>query len=248
MKKLLLIVAVLLSANVLANSGGEHFEPAQTNIRSKESLQNGAKYFMNYCSGCHSLQYQRYNRMAKDLGLTKAEVEENLIFTDSKFPEHMTNTMDNDQVEEREWFHKAFPKDLTLIAKARGVDWLYAYLRSFYKDPSRPIGWNNTVFKGASMPNVLWELQGIQEAKFEEHEDEHGIVTHEFKGFKKITEGTMSEEEFDATVRDIVNFLDYTAEPARLIRMGMAPWVLFFLVIFTMLAYLLKKNYFKDVH
>jgi ubiquinol-cytochrome c reductase cytochrome c1 subunit len=247
MKTLLLILS-LLSANAFANSGGAHLEPAQTNIRSKESLQNGAKYFMNYCSGCHSLQYQRYNRMAKDIGLTKDEVEENLIFTDSKFSGHMTNTMDNEQVIQEEWFHKSFPKDLTLVAKSRGVDWLFAYLKGFYKDPSRPIGWNNTVFSGASMPNVLWQLQGIQEAKFEKHEDEHGIVTHNFKGFVKVTEGSMTEEEFDATVRDIVNFLDYSAEPARLIRMSYAPWVLFFLVIFTFLAYLLKKNFFKDIH
>lgn len=248
MKKILLIVAVLLSVDVFASGGGAHLEPAQTNIRSKESLQNGAKYFMNYCSGCHSLQYQRYNRMAQDLGLTKEEVVENLIFTDSKFPEHMTNTMDNDQVKKQEWFHGAYPKDLTLVAKARGVDWIYAYLKSFYKDPSRPIGWNNTVFKDVTMPNVLWELQGIQEAKFDEHKAENGMVSHEFKKFKKISDGTMSDEEFDNTVRDIVNFLDYTAEPARLIRMDLAPWVLFFLVILTMLAYLLKKNYFKDIH
>jgi len=247
MKKLI-ILTLLLSAQVFASGGGMHLEPAGTNIRSKDSLRNGAKYFMNYCSGCHSLQYQRYNRMALDLGLTKDEVQENLIFTDSKFPEHMTNTMDNEQVKEEEWFHKAYPKDLTLIAKARGVDWLSAYLKSFYKDPTRPIGWNNTVFSGASMPNVLWQLQGIQEANFEEHKDEHGIVTHIFKGFSKISEGSMSEEEFDTTVRDIVNFLDYTAEPARLIRMAYAPWVIFFLVIFTFMAYLLKKNYFKDIH
>ena len=242
------LLALLLSINVFANSGGGHLEKAETNIRSKESLQNGAKYFMNYCSGCHSLQYQRYNRMAKDIGLTEDEVTENLIFTDVKFTDHMTKTMDDEQVKKQEWFYKAFPKDLSLIAKARGVDWLYTYLKSFYKDPTRPIGWNNTVFPGASMPNVLWQLQGIQEAKFEKETDEHGIETHIFKKFKKVSEGSMSEEEFDETVRDIVNFLDYTAEPARLIRLDYAPWVLLFMVIFTFFAYLLKKNYFKDVH
>ncbi len=247
MKNLIIIIALLLSTNVFA-SGGGHFEPAGTNIRSKESLRNGAKYFMNYCSGCHSLKYQRYNRMAKDLGLTKAEVEENLIFTDAKFTDYITKTMDDEQVENKEWFAKAFPKDLTLIAKSRGVDWLSAYLKGFYADENRPIGWNNTVLKGASMPNVLWELQGIQKAKFNTHTDKNGIETHEFKGFEKITEGKMSEKEFDETVRDIVNFLDYTAEPARLIRTAMAPWVLAFLVLFTFLAYMLKRNYFKDVH
>jgi ubiquinol-cytochrome c reductase cytochrome c1 subunit len=248
MKNLIIILTLFVTSSVLASGGGLHLEPAQTNIRSKDSLRNGAKYFMNYCSACHSLQYQRYNRMAADLELSKDEVKENFIFTDSKFPEHMTNTMNNVQVKEKEWFYKAVPKDLSLIAKSRGVDWLYAYLKGFYKDPSRPSGWNNTIFEGASMPNVLWQLQGIQEAHFEEHEDEHGIKTHEFKGFENVTEGKMSEHEFDETVRDIVNFLAYTAEPAQLIRMGYAPWVLFFLVIFTFLAYLLKKNYFKDLH
>jgi ubiquinol-cytochrome c reductase cytochrome c1 subunit len=245
MKNILLILLLLPAVQVMANEGGMHLESAQTNIRSKESLRNGAKYFMNYCSGCHSLQYQRYSRMAQDLGLSKDETMENLVFTDAKFTDHMTINMAAEQSEK--WFGKA-PPDLTVIAKARGNDWLFSYLKSFYKDTSRPSGWNNTVFKGASMPNVLWKLQGIQKAHFEKNEDEHGIVTHEFKGFEKITEGSMSDEEFDDTVRDIVNFLAYTAEPAQLIRMAYAPWVLLFLVVFTFLAYLLKKNFFRDVH
>lgn len=245
MKKILLILLLLPALQVLANEGGMHLESAQTNIRSKESLRNGAKYYMNYCSGCHSLQYQRYSRMAKDLGLSKDETMENLVFTDAKFTDHMTINMAADQ--SQKWFGKT-PPDLTVIAKARGNDWLFAYLKSFYKDSSRPSGWNNTIFKGASMPNVLWELQGVQEAVFEKHEDEHGIVTHEFKGFEKTSEGSMTDEEFDDTVRDIVNFLAYTAEPAQLIRLAYAPWVMLFLVIFTFLAYLLKKNFFRDVH
>lgn len=245
MKNLLLILLLIPVANVFASGGSGHLELAQTNIRSKESLANGAKYYMSYCSGCHSLQYQRYNRMAQDLGLTKEEVEANLIFTDSKFADHMTNSMSAEDGEK--WFGKA-PPDLTVIAKNRGVDWLYTYLKSFYKDPSRPSGWNNTVFPNASMPNILWKQQGIQEAHFEEHTLDNGVVTHTFKEFTKLSEGTMSDEEFDDTIRDIVNFLDYTAEPAQLIRMAYAPWVMLFLVIFTFMAYMLKKNYFKDVH
>ena len=135
----------------------------------------------------------------------------------------------------------------SVIAKARGNDWLYTYLKGFYKDETRPSGWNNTVFPGASMPNVLWQLQGVQQAHFEEHED-HGVRTSEFKGFEKLTEGSLSDEVFNNNVRDIVNFLDYTAEPAKLIRLAYAPWVLLFLVVFTFLAYMLKVNYFKDVH
>jgi ubiquinol-cytochrome c reductase cytochrome c1 subunit len=186
--------------------------------------------------------------MAADLEMSKDEVMENLVFTDSKFPDHMTNTMSNDQVIEKEWFWAAKPKDLTLVAKARGLDWISAYLKSFYKDDTRPSGWNNTVFSGASMPHVMWDLQGIQEATFEDVKGEDGFITHKFKGFSQLTEGSMSSEEYDVAVRDIVNFLDYTAEPAQLIRMAYAPWVMLFLVIFTFLGYMLKKNYFKDIH
>ena len=243
MKNLILIFLLLPSINVFASSG-LHLESAQTNIRSKESLRNGAKYYMNYCSGCHSLKYQRYSRMAKDLGLSKDEVLENLIFTGVKFTDHITKTMDDDQVKQKEWFYTAVPKDLTLIAKARGNDWLYTYLKSFYKDSNRPSGWNNTIFKSSSMPNVLWSLQGIQQAEFESHTDEDGVVTHTFKNFNKLTQGSMSDAEFDQTVLDIVNFLDYTAEPAKLIRLAYAPWVLLFLVVFTFMAYLLKKKLF----
>jgi len=245
MKKLLLILLLLPALQVMANEGGSHLETAQTNIRSKESLRNGAKYFMNYCSSCHSLQYQRYSRMAQDLELSKNETMENLVFTDAKFTDHMTINMAAEQSEK--WFGKT-PPDLTVIAKARGNDWLFTYLKSFYKDSTRPSGWNNNLFKGASMPNVLWQLQGIQEAKYEEHKNESGMNMKTLVGFTQLTEGSMSEEEFDTTVRDIVNFLAYTAEPAQLIRLAYAPWVMLFLVIFTFLAYLLKKNYFKDVH
>jgi ubiquinol-cytochrome c reductase cytochrome c1 subunit len=244
MKNLILIILLMVSTGLFA-SGGAHLEPAQTNIRSKESLRNGAKYYMNYCSGCHSLKYQRYSRMAEDLGLSKDELMESLVFTGAKFTDHITMTMDEEQA--NIWFGKA-PPDLTVIAKARGNDWLYAYLKGFYKDPSRPSGWNNSIFKGASMPNVMWQLQGIQEAHFGEHTDKTGYVTHPFEKFTKITEGSMTDEQFDKAVLDIVNFLDYTAEPAKLIRLAYAPWVLLFLVIFTFLAYLLKKNYFKDIH
>ncbi|VAW37390.1 Ubiquinol-cytochrome C reductase, cytochrome C1 subunit [hydrothermal vent metagenome] len=248
MKKLILLLLILPVVDILAAGASQQLESAQTNIRSKESLQNGAKYYMNYCSGCHSLQYQRYSRMAQDLELSKDEVLENLVFTGAKFTDHMTKTMDDEQVKTKEWFYTAVPIDLTVIAKARGNDWLYSYLKGFYQDPTRPMGWNNTILKDASMPNVLWQLQGIQQAEFDKREDKHGMVMKEFKGFTRLTEGTMSAEEFDTTVRDIVNFLDYTAEPAQLIRMAYAPWVMLFLVFFTFLAYMLKKNYFKDIH
>jgi ubiquinol-cytochrome c reductase cytochrome c1 subunit len=244
MKKLFLILLLCVTTNVYSSGGGSQLENAQTNIRSKESLRNGAKLYMNYCSSCHSLQYQRYSRMAKDLELTEEETMGNLVFTDAKFTDHMTMTMSEEDA--TKWFGKA-PPDLTVIAKARGNDWLYTYLKSFYRDSTRPSGWNNTVFEGASMPNVLWELQGFQDAKFEEHED-HGVMTPKFVGFEKVSEGAQSDEEFNSSVRDIVNFLDYTSEPAKLIRLAYAPWVMLFLVVFTFLAYMLKVNYFRDIH
>ncbi len=246
MNRFILIAALALASFAAqASSGGETLEPANTNIRSKASLINGAKYFMAYCAGCHSLQYQRYNRMAKDLGLTEDELKKYLIFTGAKPTDTIQTAMTPEQGEK--FFGKA-PPDLTVIAKARGVDWLYSYLLGFYADPERPIGWNNQVFPNASMPHVLWRLEGIKVAEFETHTDDHGIETRTLAHFKKVREGVMDEEEYRRTVRDIVNFLDYTGEPAQLIRMRLAPWVLLFLVVFTFLAYLLKREYFKDVH
>ncbi len=246
MKKLALIaVLALASLAAQANSGGAELEPANTNIRSKASLINGAKYFVTYCSGCHSARFQRFNRTGKDLGLTDEEIKKALIFTGVNVTDVMETAMTPEQG--KKFFGKA-PPDLSVIAKARGVDWLYNYLLGFYADPDRPIGWNNRVFPNASMPHVMWRLEGIKVAEFETHTDDHGIETRELTHFKKIREGVMSEEEYRRTVRDIVNFLDYIGEPAQLIRTRLAPWVLLFLVVFTFLAYLLKREYFKDVH
>ena len=236
MKKLLILL-LIASSGAFAAGGSSNLESAGTNIRSKESLRNGAKLYMNYCVSCHSLEFQRYSRMAKDLNLTEDEVKKNLIFTDSKFTDHIKTNMDDDQA--TKWFGQT-PPDLTVIAKARSLDWLYTYLMSFYKDDSSATGWNNTVLKNASMPNVLWELQGIQSAEFDTDE--------KFVKFAPLSEGNQSSGEFKNSVRDIVNFLDYTAEPAKLIRMAYAPWVLIFLSFFAFMAYLLKVNYFKDIH
>ena len=191
------------------------------------------------------MEYQRYNRVAEDLGLTEDEMMESLVLTDAKFADKMTHTMTAEQGEQ--WFGKA-PPDLTVIAKARGVDWLYNFLINFYVDPSRPSGWNNLTFPNASMPHVLWELQGVREAKFETHTDEAGEDHKEFVGFETIEEGQLNEQEYKDLVRDLVNFLDYSSEPAQLIRMSYAPWVLLFVALFTFLAYLLKVNYFRDIH
>lgn len=247
MKKIIFVLLSLTAASMVTAAGGGGFvgESAQTNIRSVESLRNGAKTFMNYCMGCHSMQYQRYNRVAQDLGLTEEEMMNGLVLTDAKFSDKMEIAMTQEQG--NEWFGKA-PPDLTVIAKARGVDWLYNFLINYYADPSTPSGWNNLTFENASMPHILWELQGIRTAQFETHTDEGGIEHQQFKGFETVQAGKLNEQEYKDLVRDLVNFIDYSAEPARLIRMAYAPWVLLFVALFTFLAYMLKVNYFRDIH
>ncbi|MCF6300406.1 MAG: cytochrome c1 [Proteobacteria bacterium] len=247
MKKMTLIVLGLTIASIsLAAGGGDLSAKAHTNIRSMDSLRDGAKTYMNYCLGCHSMNYQRYNRVAKDLGITEDEMIESLILTDSRFVDLMEISMTTEQ--SKVWFNEAAAPDLTVIAKARGVDWLFNYLINFYQDETRPSGWNNTTFDSASMPHVLWEQQGIQQASFEIEIDSEGFEHSVFKGFELIQEGTLSPEEYQDLVRNLVNFLDYSSEPAKLIRLSYAPYVLLFMVIFTFLAYLLKLNYFRDVH
>ncbi|UWX04422.1 cytochrome c1 [Pseudoxanthomonas sp. NC8] len=232
---------LLFSAAALA-SGGGNVQQAGNDLSDRASLQRGAKLYMNYCSGCHSLKFLRYSRMADDLGLTEEEVMSNLNFTGAKFGEQIQVTMRN--ADGAEWFGK-MPPDLSLISRVRGSDWIYTYLKSFYLDESRPLGWNNQLFPNVSMPNPLWELQGPQHAEFGEPDatgarhPERLLVT---------TPGRQSAADFDQTVRDITNFLEYAGEPAALKRAGAGrvgdpvPGVAEFM------AYLLKQEYWSDVH
>ena len=240
MKSLLKLLAIsaFLSSAVYANEGG--FEKANNDVSNKASLQRGARNFVNYCSGCHSAKYVRFNRLAVDLALTDAQVTQNLIFNGGKLTDTMTINMS--EADAAKWFGKA-PPDLSLIARARGTDYLYAFLKSFYLDPSRPTGTNNTVLAGAAMPHVLWELQGLQKAVYEEGE---GAEKH-FKGFELVTKGKLSPEEYDEFVRDTVNFLDYIGEPKQLERRALGFKVLGFLLLLFLLAYALKQEYWKDV-
>jgi ubiquinol-cytochrome c reductase cytochrome c1 subunit len=216
-------------------------EPANTNIKNQPSLQRGAKYFVNYCLGCHSAKYVRYNRLAEDLQLTEQQLVDNLMFTGERPFDTMAIAMKpQDAVR---WFGVE-PPDLSLIARARGTDYLYTFLRSFYVDPSRPSGANNIVLRGAAMPPVLWELQGIQRAKFTVDPD-HGEV---FEGFELMKPGQLTEAQFDDVVRDIVNFLDYIGEPIKRERQALGIRVIGFLLVFLLIAYLLKKEIWKDVH
>lgn len=212
-------------------------------LSDKASLQRGAKYYMNYCAGCHSLKYQRYSRIAEDLGLTEEEVKENLIFNPNvQIGETIETGIDPKLGEE--FFGKA-PPDLSVISRVRGEDWIYSYLKSFYLDDSRPLGWNNTVFPNASMPNVLWELQGLQHPQYGML-DETG--ERPVTGMVVTQPGRLNAEEFDQVVRDITGFLVYTGEPVILKRQQLGVWVLLFLAVFTFFAWLLKREYWKDVH
>ncbi|WP_395377469.1 cytochrome c1 [Marinicella sp. W31] len=243
----MLALLVAITSAQAAGGGPELKEKAHNNIRSKESLRSGAQTYMDFCFGCHSMAYQRYNRVAQDLELTEDEMMNNLVPPGAKFSDKMEISMDQEQAKQGEWFSKAKAPDLTVIAKARGVDWLFNYLLSFYADESRPTGWNNTVYTN-SMPHVLWELQGIQKANFTTETGEDGLEHQVFQGFEMVQEGSLSPEEYKNLMRDLVNFLDYSSEPAKLIRLSYAPWVLAFLAFFTFMAYLLKLNYFRDIH
>jgi len=225
-----------------AGGGNIHLDHADIDPSDQASLQRGAKFFVNYCMGCHSAKYQRYNRMAQDIGLTEEQVKANLMFTTEKIGDTMEIAMSSADANK---FFGTTPPDLSLIARSRGVDWLYTYLRSFYIDEARPTGVNNVVFKDVGMPHVMWDLQGWQKAIFKENEHGGDPV---FERFELVKPGAMTPEQFDGAIRDLVNFLDYVGEPYKLERQRLGVKVLLFLAIFFVLAYLLKKEYWKDVH
>jgi ubiquinol-cytochrome c reductase cytochrome c1 subunit len=224
---------------------GREMEHANNDVANTASLQRGARNFVNYCLGCHSARYVRYNRLGSDLGLTEAQVIENLMFTGERPFDTMRVAMRPDDA--ARWFGTA-PPDLTLIARARGTDYLYNFLRSFYVDPSRPTGVNNLVLPGTAMPHVLWELQGYQKAVYDGQSDtENGAMVKKFKEFELVSKGTLTPAQYDQFVRDIVNFLDYIGEPMQLERRSLGLKVLGFLLIFFLFAYFLKQEYWKHV-
>ena len=242
MKKIIstlaLTVGLLVGTNAAMAQEEGNLPSAGTNVRDQASLQRGAKLFFNYCVGCHSLKYVRYSRMAEDLGLSEDEVMKNLNFTGAKFGDVVISHMPEDSAQQ--FFGKA-PPDLSLEVRAKTADWVYGYLNSFYVDPTRPVGWNNTVFPNASMPFPLWELQGIQTAVKKEGSDD-------VEKLELSQPGKLTPAQYQQAARDLTNFLEYAAEPAALQRQRYGIWVLLFLAGFTFLAYLLKKEYWKDVH
>lgn len=244
-KTLKRLFAVALLAPALAFAAGAPVKLDKAPVSMDQaSLQHGAKLFVNYCLNCHSASFVRYNTLTQ-IGLTEEQIRDSLMFTGERVGDLMTIAMR--PAEAKAWFGKA-PPDLSLVVRQRGgantgADWLYTYLRQFYRDPERPSGWNNAVFANVGMPHVLWELQGDQVATSTDNSD--GSTTWSFETVKP---GTMNAEQYDKAVADLVSFLVWTAEPVAEKRRTIGLFVLIFLAGFAVLAYALKKNYWKDIH
>ncbi len=241
-----LLLAVLLSGifGTALAAGGVELESADIDPGNVNSLQRGARNFMNYCSGCHSAKYVRYNTIGSDLNLSEDELINNLMFNAEKTFETINVAMRPDEAER--WFGVT-PPDLTLAGRAKGADYIYSFLRGFYIDPDRSTGVNNRVLAGTSMPHVLGGLQGYQRAVYETHEEADGSETLHLSGLELAVPGTMAEEEYDEFVRDTTNFLVYIAEPIRSERRQLGVWVLMYLLFFLIIARMLKKQIWKDV-
>lgn len=238
-----LILSAPLAA--YAASGGVHLDDPGVDVANTASLQRGARNFINYCSGCHSAKYVRFNRLGADLGLTDEQLTRNLMFAAERPHDTIRVAMPEDDA--KRWFGQA-PPDLSLVARARGADWVYTFLKSFYLEEGRSTGMNNLVLPGASMPHVLWELQGTQRPVYRVETDAAGREHEVFDSFEQVSTGSLSAEEFDLFLRDTVNFLEYISEPVKLQRTQLGIWVLLFLVVFYLFALALKKEYWKDVH
>jgi ubiquinol-cytochrome c reductase cytochrome c1 subunit len=240
----LVLVAFFAAPQVLAAGGAIHLEPANLEQDNAASLRRGARNFMNYCSGCHSAKYVRFNTIGKDLDLSEEQLIDNLMFNAEKTFETIQSAMPAEDA--AAWYGTA-PPDMSLMARAKGADYVYNFLKGFYIAEGGPTGVDNVVLPGTSMPHVLWELQGYQAAHFETHENEDGSVTKTFKSFEQLSAGSMDAEDYDDFVRDTVNFLAYIAEPIRADRRKLGVWVLMFLIFFFILAAQLKKAIWKDV-
>ena len=243
MKKLLIALMTLVPSLVFAAGPTVPLDEAEVDLHDKASLQRGAQLYMNYCLGCHQLQYHRYNRTFEDLGIPQELGEENPQFTGQKAGDRITNNMSTEAASN--WFGTAAP-DLTNVARVRGADWIYTYLRSFYTDDSRPFGVNNAVFPNVGMPHVLQELQGVPEKTYEERMID-GKMKDVYVGIKTDGSGRLSESEYDQAALDLTSFLVYMGEPMLLEQRRIGWFVFGFLLIFTLLAWFLKKEFWKDL-
>ena len=238
------LLLALLCAPLAAFAAGDetHLDNAGIDAHDSISIQRGARTFVNYCLNCHAANSMRYNRLT-DLGLTEQQIRDHLLFTAEKVGDPMI--ISANRREQKQWFGVE-PPDLSVIARSRGVDWLYTYLRTFYRDEKRPTGWNNLVFPNVGMPHALWQLQGVQALKSDIQEHEGHKTEHR----KLVLErpGSLSAVEYDKLTRDLVNFLSYMAEPDKTKRSQIGIVVLLFLLLLLVPAWLLKKEYWKDVH
>jgi ubiquinol-cytochrome c reductase cytochrome c1 subunit len=249
--KKLIAALTLVPALVLASESEYPLDHAPDRTRDLPALQNGARLFVNYCLNCHSASAMRYNRLT-DIGLTEEQIKSNLLFTTDKVGDLMKVTLPAKDA--KDWFG-AVPPDLSVIARAKasgegsGSDWLYTYLRTFYKDDARPTGWNNMVFPNVGMPHALWELQGIRTVKYVEEKDPHDAnkSVHKFAGFEQVKPGKLSTLEFDNATADLVGYLDWMSEPVQNDRKRLGVWVLLFLGVFSVLAWRLNASYWKDI-
>ena len=249
-KKLLLalVLSVTVVTQAIAAGGGIAWDKAPNRTNDMAALQNGAKIFANYCLNCHAASYMRFNRL-QDIGLTDKQIKENLNFISDKTGDLMQITMD--PVEAKKWFG-ATPPDLSVIARSRagsngsGADYLYSFLRGYYRDPSKLTGWNNVVFPNVAMPNPLWELQGEREVVYKTVES-HGHEAQVFAGWKDAKAGTMDQREFNNNIGDLVAYLQWMGEPAQNTRVRIGVFVLFFLGIFTLIAWRLNAAFWKDI-
>ena len=250
MKKLILtlMAAFALLGNAQAAEGGIAWDKAPNKTNDVASLQNGAKLFVNYCLNCHSAAFMRYNRL-QDIGITEQQIKDNLLFTTDKVGETMKANLDPKQA--KDWFG-ANPPDLTLVARSRaghggtGADYLYTYLRTFYRDDTKATGWNNLAFPSVAMPHVMWELQGDRRPVYQKVE-QHGHETEVFKGWEQVSPGTMTPLQFDQAMGDLVGYLQWMAEPAQNQRVRIGVWVLLFLAMALVFVWRLSAMYWKDV-
>jgi len=248
------IISVLMSlgmiTGVAASEGGIHWDkfPVEK-MEDVASLQNGAKLFVNYCLNCHAASYMRYNRL-RDIGLTEDQIKKNLMFATDKVGDTMKVSLDPKQA--KEWLG-VNPPDLTVIARSRagsngsGADYLYTYLRTYYRDDTKATGWNNLAYPNSAMPHVLWELQGQRTAKFSDSKDAHGAVQHKLDGYQIVSAGSMTALEYDNAIGDLVAYLQWMSEPVQGQRVRLGVWVMLFLAVFTVIAWRLNAAYWKDI-
>jgi len=238
MKKLIIILLLTLSFGAYANEEIE-LQSAKINISDKDSIQRGAKHFVTYCLGCHSAKHIRYLRIAIDVNADPQKVLSDIAPEGASIYDQLHSAMNKHDAEK--WFGTQ-PPDLSLVARSRGADWLYSYLKSYYVDTTKPLGVNNLIFKDTAMPNPLWQLQG------EQHAEQRKTIYGEYTKLVINKPGTLTENEFDLFVNDLVNFLVYVGEPVQLERQRLGKYVIFFLLLFLVIAYLLKKEYWQDIH